>query len=89
MTSGTTPISTTGATPVTLLSAAPGYSLRVTIINEGAVPGFVSLDGGTTWRRMPATASGASRSFAWNGKAAVMAKVLSGSEMTGLYADAG
>ena len=62
--SGLTAIATTSDTPVDLITAAqlkdlaPRNPVCVVIINEGAVAGFISLDGGTSWPyRLPATAA--------------------------------
>ena len=53
--SGETAVSTNSNTPVTLIAlAADELTTAITIINEGAVAGFFSLDGGTTWARLPA-----------------------------------
>ncbi len=61
--SGLTAIVTTGpaALPLFAMTAGDSYN-RLTVINEGAVAGFVSIDGGSTWARVPAGASAASPS---------------------------
>ena len=56
----TTGVSTSGPGNVTLLSSAAGGYARATIINEGSVAGFFSLDGGSTWGRIPAAAAATS-----------------------------
>ena len=85
--SGTAPIATTSADPVTLLEADANHAQHfVRVRNEGSVAGFYSLDGGTTWHRIgpneaiEATVISATR-------AAIQAKRDGATNMTGLYAD--
>lgn len=51
--SGTTAIATASDTAVTLLTINQTVR-RITIINEGSVAGFFSIDSGTVWARLPA-----------------------------------
>lgn len=56
--SGETAVTTNSNTAVTLVTLAKDeLTTSVTIINEGSVAGFFSLDGGTTWARLPADCS--------------------------------
>lgn len=55
--SGVTATATSGDTAVTLFDCAGTAVFRVTVVNEGGVAGFFSIDGGTTWARLPATSS--------------------------------
>lgn len=79
-------ISTTSDAAVELLPAPSERRHSITVINRGAA-GFISLDGGQTWRDMPAAPSGAVTARTWNyladiPPAAVMAKrVASGGNM--------
>lgn len=90
MDSGTTALATSSDTAITLIANTTGVPVReITIVNEGAVAGFVSWDGGTTWRRMPAGPSSRTFNFHHPVAAVVMAKrVAGGTDMTGLWADA-
>ena len=60
ITSGETAIATSGDTAVDVFTSptagSTGYT-QVVVINEGAVAGFFSIDGGTTWARLPASSS--------------------------------
>ena len=60
--SGNTATVTSDDTAVTLLTLTAGC-WNVTVINLGAVQGFVSVDGGTTWADLPA-GPGTSRTIA-------------------------
>lgn len=90
LTSGTAAISTTDDNPVTLI-ANTGKLIAsvVNVINEGAIPGFVSVDGGNSWARMPATST---RTFNVQhlpfGPVVKAKRVSGGANMTDLYADA-
>jgi len=55
LSSGTTPLATTTAEVVVtaLVANASRVYHHVRIVNEGTVAGFYSLDGGTTWLRLP------------------------------------
>lgn len=55
-TSGATAISTTADAAVALFTAS--HCKRVRIVNTGAVAGYFSVDSGTTYFYLPATASG-------------------------------
>lgn len=57
ITSGTTATATNGDTAVTLLDTSRSLVRRVTIINEGSVAGFFSVDNGANYARLPATSS--------------------------------
>jgi hypothetical protein len=52
---GQTPQQTAGDAAITLLPggvSAVRYR-HVTVINEGNQPGFISIDGGAVWHRLP------------------------------------
>jgi hypothetical protein len=54
--SGTSPIATTTNSAVQALAAdAVNTYYHIRIVNEGAAAGFYSIDGGTTWSRLPAS----------------------------------
>ena len=53
--SGTTATVTVGAGAADLITAQGFEFSGVMICNEGSVAGFFSLDGGTTWGRLPVT----------------------------------
>lgn len=58
LSSGTTAVVTLGAAAVIAIAATKAYSYsRVTVINEGPVAGFVSIDNGDNWVRIPAAAA--------------------------------
>jgi hypothetical protein len=54
--SGTTAVTTSADAAVDALSGlVPGRQYkRIELCNDGSVAGFYSLDGGTTWARLPA-----------------------------------
>jgi len=53
--SGTTAKATDGNDAVTLLPiSSNGQEWDLTILNEGSVAGYFSVDAGTTWLRLPA-----------------------------------
>jgi hypothetical protein len=57
--SGVTAVSTSGDGVVTAIaaSAIPSPRTNIRIVNEGAPSGWFSIDGGTTWHRLPGTAA--------------------------------
>jgi hypothetical protein len=87
--SGETAISTSSDAEVTVLTLTQGGYTEVVITNEGTVAGFVSIDNGSTWMRLPAGPS--SRTFSVRGMLRMVVKVkrvASGSNLTGIWADA-
>jgi hypothetical protein len=83
------PLATSGDAAVDVFPAGTKLDGEVNLINEGAAPGFVTLDGGTSWCRVPA--GPCSRTFSirhLSGTANVKIKrVASGTDMSAVYAD--
>jgi len=87
LSSGTTAIATTDNSAVTLLAASETLHNHLTIINEGGVAGFFSIDGGTTWFRLPAGPSSISMDDVHLFDQAVTVKrITDGSNLSGVYA---
>lgn len=93
--SGTTAISTSSDAAVDVLTADSRYHDReVTVTNTGTAAGFVSINGGTTWFYLPPGITGAPvrRTFDLRHRpfsAHVQVKrIASGSNLSGIYADA-
>ncbi len=90
LSSGITPITTSGPAVVPLFSTVAGDSFsRLVVINEGTAPGFVSIDGGNTWARVPAGASAASPAIITireRSNSAPLLKRDGGSDMGGVFA---
>lgn len=88
--SGTTAIATSGTGNVTLVTVPAGGSFnRLLIINEGANAGFFSVDGGSTWGRIPAAAAATSPvQIEWFGRSnqSVLMKRAGSTDMGGVYA---
>lgn len=58
LTSGETAKATNGDAAVSLIANEGGAVVRsVTVINESAVGGFFTVDGGNTWPRLPANSA--------------------------------
>lgn len=59
ITSGLTAQTTASDAAVVVLTVPTGYGNfdSVTVINEGTIVGFFSIDNGNTWARLPASAS--------------------------------
>jgi hypothetical protein len=55
--SGVTAVATSGDAAVVAIAANTNFRRNVRIVNEGAPSGFFSVDGGTTWHRLPGTAA--------------------------------
>ena len=88
--SGTTAKATTDDTSVVLLAKADmprKANLTIRIVNEGAVAGFYSVDGGAAWARLPASSIVEDQSQEVNGSL-LMKRVASGSNLSGVYASA-
>lgn len=87
LSSGITAVFTSTAANTDLILNPNGYGCNyLTIINEGGVAGFFSVDGGATWGRVMATGATVVRER-FNGK--VIIKRDGNNNMTGIYAFAG
>lgn len=87
--SGTTAKATTSDTQVEMI-AAPSGGTRIKeyiIFNEGIAAGFYSLDGASTWHRLPAGNFVADEGVN-NSNAIYVKRTPGGSNLTGLYASA-
>jgi hypothetical protein len=56
---GLTALTTTGQQTITLLNSLSPFA-TIVLINEGPTAGFFSVDGGSSWARMPAAAAATS-----------------------------
>jgi photosystem II stability/assembly factor-like uncharacterized protein len=85
--SGETAIATTSDTAVTALAAdtSQAYLTEVFIINEGTTPGFFSIDGGTTWARLPAGPSSVRIALRQIYQGVKVKRVAGGSNLSGVY----
>ncbi len=91
LSSGVTGLDTSSDSAITLIANSSGILVRdVTVFNSGTVAGFISIDAGTTWIYMPAGPSSRTFNLRHNpNNCVVQAKrIASGSNMTGLFADA-
>ena len=92
LSSGTTAISTDSANPKTLIAAQSAQQSKyITIVNESAVQGFYSFDGGASWHYLPAAASGVPSSvtvYANVFPSGLTVKRAASIDVTGLYASA-
>jgi hypothetical protein len=87
VTSGTVAKATTGDDPVELIAAQPNDVLHhVRIINEGAAPGFYSIDGGNTWERLPAQASISDDDVIVSNTPIMIKRVSGGTDLSGIFA---
>lgn len=87
VTSGETPKSSSSDTAVPLIAALQDgvFMEHVVIDNEGAVAGFFSIDGGTTWARLPASTV-VVLDGVWIASTAIQVKRVSGgSDITDVY----
>ena len=87
--SGETPKTTVLNDAITLIVASTTQLYTVVrIVNTGAVAGFYSYDGGTTWHYLPANSAIEDDVIIAN--AAIQVKrITDGSNLTGLYASVG
>jgi hypothetical protein len=86
-TSGATAKATTADTAVELISATTtGRPFTwLSIINEGSVAGFFSIDGGTTWARLPAGPSAVSIPVGVKSLAVQIKRVAGGTNLSGVW----
>ncbi len=90
--SGTTAKATTSDTVVTLIAASgdahPAMYENLDVINEGAAPGFVSVDGGSNWMRLPANGTLEKRRIKIDRRIAVTIKrIAGGTNLSGVYGE--
>lgn len=57
---------------------------QLAIINEGSVAGFFSIDGGTTWARLPATSS-VVIPISTNAPSLKVKRIASGTDLAGIW----
>ena len=87
--SGTTPLATDGDTVLTVLAAdANAVYHHVRIVNEGAAAGFYSIDGGTTWNRLPVQSVVEDHGVKIVNQAVQVKRVSGSSNLNGVYASA-
>lgn len=89
VTSGETAKATTDDTAVEVIAAQSKGSQpyrHCRIVNEGAVAGFYSIDGGTTWERLPASSYLTDDGVYIMNKALQIKRVAGGSDLSGVYA---
>ena len=87
--SGTTPLATSGDAAVEVLAAnANAVYHHVRIINEGTAAGFYSIDGGTTWNRLPAQSVVEDNGVKVVNQAVEIKRVAGGSDLSSVYASA-
>lgn len=88
--SGTTAIATSSDTAETVIANSSGVIIRhgVTVINEGAVAGFFSINNGNNWFRLPAGPASVTLEIDKLPFAPVVKvkRIASGSDVTGVYA---
>ena len=88
-TSGVTAKATTDDTAVEVIAATAEKIFRhARIINEGTVAGFWSIDGGTTWERLPASTALTDDGVFIKNKAIQVKRIAGGSDLSGIYASA-
>ena len=88
-TSGLTAKATSSDSVVELIAADGSNDLyQVIIANEGSVAGFYSIDGGTTWHRLPSEHVTQINNVLISNKAIQMKRVASGSNVLDVYAEA-
>jgi hypothetical protein len=87
--SGTTAIATTDDSAIAVLDTGSVMVSRVYVINEGAAPGFVSIDNGESWLRIPASGS-RTIDISHSPRAVVVKvkRVASGANLGGIWANA-
>lgn len=86
LSTGTTEKHTTNDDAITLLEVGvPDLFHQLFLINESAVPGFFSIDNGTTWCRFPDGAKAVTVDVDVNGNV-LFKRVAGGTNVTGLYA---
>ena len=89
LSSGETAKATTDDNPITLIDATDQETIgHLTIINEGGVAGFFSVDGGETWLRLPANGARSLDGLQVFNQAIQAKRVAGGSNLSGVYADA-
>ncbi len=86
--SGTSPIATTTNSAVQALAAdAVNTYYHIRICNESAAPGFYSVDGGTTWSRLPASSVIRNDGVAIVNKAIQVKRVADGTNLSAIYVE--
>ncbi len=85
--SDTTAVATVSDAAVTLVAGVgPGRGYRyIAVINEGAVAGFFSIDGGTRWARLPASGSVFLSNIQTAGEVVKIKREPGGSNLSGVY----
>jgi len=89
VTSGTTAKATTADTAVEVIATqGPARTFRhARLINEGAVAGFWSADGGSTWSRLPAATVITDDDIYIRDKAVQVKRVAGGSDLSGIWGE--
>ena len=88
-TSGVSAKATVADAAVEVLAADDTMVFRhIRIVNEGGAPGFYSIDGGTTWERLPAGGVLTDDDVLIRNKAVQVKRVAGGANLSGVYAAA-
>lgn len=91
--SGVTGISTSGDAAVPVLARGQNLDNFVRVTNASLVAGFVSLDGGATWKYLPPGQAGAPYTIVFDLRRqpryadVQLKRIASGTDVTGVYAD--
>ncbi len=85
-TSGVTAKATTANAAIEVIAATNAKIFRhVRIVNEGAVAGFFSIDGGTNWERLPASAVVTDDGIFIKNMAIQIKRISGGSDLSGVF----
>jgi len=84
----TTIVTTTNAVAEVLAANGSATYYHVRIANEGSVAGFYSIDGGTTWGRLPANTVIKNDGVKIENVAVQVKRVPDGANLTGVYGEA-
>lgn len=90
--SGTTAVATNGTAAATLILVANPVTVNgISVVNEGSVAGFFSVDNGASWRRLPAQGSRTlpvhNAQLYISGNILIKRDPSASSDMSGVYAD--
>ena len=87
ITSGLTAIATTSNTAVEVIAAQAnaGPYRHCRIVNGGAIAGFYSIDGGTTWERLPASTALTDDGVYIMNKAVQIKRIAGGTDLSGVF----
>ena len=87
-TSGLTPVATTTDAVETAIAADGSNDFhQVVLANEGTVAGFYSIDGGTTWHRLPSEHVTKVSGVLVSNVAIQIKRIAGGSNLSGVYVE--